>query len=40
LAVVGWLLAEHREQIMKAQLFDAPKSVRKTKAGSPALSYK
>jgi hypothetical protein len=34
--VVGWLLAEHRGQIMKrltgAQLFDAPKSVRKTKA--------
>jgi hypothetical protein len=34
--VVGWLLAEHRGQIMKrltsAQLFNAPKSVRKTKA--------
>jgi hypothetical protein len=36
LVVVGWLLADHRGQIMKrltsAQLFDAPKRARKTKA--------
>jgi hypothetical protein len=36
LIVVGWLLADHRGQIMKrltsAQLFDAPKRARKTKA--------
>jgi hypothetical protein len=34
--VVGWLLANHRGQIMKrltsAQLFGPPKSARKTKA--------
>jgi hypothetical protein len=36
LVVVGWVPADHRGQIMKrltdAQLFDAPKSARKTKA--------